>query len=751
MAVTFVDDNYHEVTSLSITPPMPTQSALDTCVVTIQVRAGDPSTDLVIEPPDASWRLIRKGMSDGAVADTIFTHQFVTDKLGAGEGDPTFVARIAHQSQTHIAVFRGCDNGQAVRRHSRDTGFSNTATSNAVDTEVDGTMALLTWGTALAPAVPGVISDGTWTERVEEGAGQFCMFAYTKAFATAGSTGAPSNDFAGPGSDDWICSMIVLQPPRADSTADVQVWTGTIGVPHATGTITTPAAASINDGDQFVIDDGFASRTFEFDLGGGGITGDVAVVYVGTETATQMRDLIKAAINGEGAPFRIIASDGAAADIVALITGQDRAGSQGNNAITDTGITGFSHTGLTGGTGIVDYLDPGFDVKAIKIVFGYTADVFGAETNVNLMVGFGADDGVTAKSQGAVGHHHENGVGISGDQGWSDDDAVVKDYIVGNTTLASPDYKAIYSKIAGGFRLDWTFLSEEFDVEFRVTAYGGDDFRAVHGKAAASSSAITGLPWRPNMVHAATQQVQLDTPQIRGDAPVAVGACDDQGGQMSLWIDPETSSQAIMRNTSFIGYAENSVKQYGLGVEEFTSDGITWFDSPDFQFFFLAMNFNAGSDGNMKEFRYAIDQFICDDSGTNNTDQTLPPFDDGTVPQVMEMIGPGEESDSDLVTNSTWAFGTATDFDATIDQYMLANGKAGSVAERDASNAQVWVGDNGGDVDAPDKVGVLQDDTTIRWTTNDTQAYITAMIRYGEAVIEPPPGGGQNQLMGFNF
>jgi hypothetical protein len=55
------------------------------------------------------------------------------------------------------------------------------------------------------------------------------------------------------------------------------------------------------DGETFTLNDGATIKVFEFDLGGGGVTGGrVAIVYTGTETATQMRDLEISAINGAG-------------------------------------------------------------------------------------------------------------------------------------------------------------------------------------------------------------------------------------------------------------------------------------------------------------------------------------------------------------------------------------------------------------------------------------------------------------------
>ncbi len=68
----------------------------------------------------------------------------------------------------------------------------------------------------------------------------------------------------------------------------------------ATGTVTGIAGAGIADGETLIIDDGVnPATTFEFDLGGGGVTaGNVPIVFAGGDSAAVVSDAIRTAING---------------------------------------------------------------------------------------------------------------------------------------------------------------------------------------------------------------------------------------------------------------------------------------------------------------------------------------------------------------------------------------------------------------------------------------------------------------------
>lgn len=116
----------------------------------------------------------------------------------------------------------------------------------------------------------------------------------------------------------------------------------------ARGEMTMIPGTDLVDGDNFILDDGVnPAVTFEYDLNGGGITGDVAIVYTGIETADEIRDLTVQAING-AASLDITAARAGSSRVV-MVNDQD--GVVGNNAIVEN-VTdaGFTVTGFSGGS-----------------------------------------------------------------------------------------------------------------------------------------------------------------------------------------------------------------------------------------------------------------------------------------------------------------------------------------------------------------------------------------------------------------
>jgi hypothetical protein len=121
----------------------------------------------------------------------------------------------------------------------------------------------------------------------------------------------------------------------------------------ARGTIQAIGGADLIDTETFVLSDGAnPALTFEFDLAGGGITGDVAVVFGAGDTPAVVAAAIIAAING-AAPLTITAQ---------LVTGSttqielsnQTGGVAGNVAIIETvADAGFVVTGMAGGAAVV--------------------------------------------------------------------------------------------------------------------------------------------------------------------------------------------------------------------------------------------------------------------------------------------------------------------------------------------------------------------------------------------------------------
>jgi hypothetical protein len=167
------------------------------------------------------------------------------------------------------------------------------------------------------------------------------------------------------------------------------------GVP-ATGSITTPVAASLVDGETFTLDDGINTPVvFEFDTVPDGVGGGNEVVDIsGATTADEVRDIMVIAINGATVPLAMTASPGAGAG--ELLLTNTVTGPQGNEAITETVVdAGFVVSGMAGGSGTVQE----FGVQ-ITNVGNYMVSAF--VFRVKTPTGPGLDKGLFADSDGRL-------------------------------------------------------------------------------------------------------------------------------------------------------------------------------------------------------------------------------------------------------------------------------------------------------------------------------------------------------------
>lgn len=113
----------------------------------------------------------------------------------------------------------------------------------------------------------------------------------------------------------------------------------------AQGSITVVAGSALVDGDNFTIDDGVTSITFEYD-DDSSATG-TPISFTGSETATVIRNNTISAINSSG--LLVVASPVGTDEILVVhLIG----GTSGNNAITESVADGgFTVSGLSGGVG----------------------------------------------------------------------------------------------------------------------------------------------------------------------------------------------------------------------------------------------------------------------------------------------------------------------------------------------------------------------------------------------------------------
>lgn len=128
----------------------------------------------------------------------------------------------------------------------------------------------------------------------------------------------------------------------------------------STGTITTVAGGSITSGESFYLKDGFNPETqFVF-------VGSVAdlvetdlvrrIVFTGSETAAQIRDLIIRKVNHDAPRLFILASDGGAA----AVSLRNRVpGTQGNQTPTPSTVGGgFAVSAMAGGVAAPSFVEP---------------------------------------------------------------------------------------------------------------------------------------------------------------------------------------------------------------------------------------------------------------------------------------------------------------------------------------------------------------------------------------------------------
>jgi hypothetical protein len=133
------------------------------------------------------------------------------------------------------------------------------------------------------------------------------------------------------------------------------------GVAH--GRVRCVAKANINDGETIAISDGAKKMTFEFDTDGKVGKGNVKVDISGSTTAGDVRDQLRAVINGAAA-FNVRAYDDGADSLVII---NNDFGKAGNKTITTTvKNAGFTVQGMKGGKAAADGKD--FTTKTWKFV-----------------------------------------------------------------------------------------------------------------------------------------------------------------------------------------------------------------------------------------------------------------------------------------------------------------------------------------------------------------------------------------------
>ena len=284
----------------------------------------------------------------------------------------------------------------------------------------------------------------------------------------------------------------------------------------------------------------------------------------------------------------------------------------------------------------------GFDCKAL-IMWGVKVANTTAVVDAEFAYGIGADDGVTAVAQRYVGNWHDSGTNT--DTRYGGGGEIIKLYQAGNSTLASPNYAGVYSKISDGFRIAWTGTSIATAVEWHYVAIGGADVRAVVGTVLATALSVASLPWRPDVVNVISSNINVTADHISDESPISIGWFDSSGGAFVSGNNygenafGGDNNNATFRDDGFVGRWADGLQAWDVHWKQMTSTGFTWESvdeiiPADF-IAYLAINFAQGS--GVGTYPVSVSCDFDENSGVDGTDLTLPVFANGRRLQAMVM------------------------------------------------------------------------------------------------------------------
>jgi hypothetical protein len=378
-------------------------------------------------------------------------------------------------------------------------------------------------------------------------------------------------------------------------------------------------------------------------------------------------------------------------------------------------------------TGNQDFTNLGFDCKAL-IIYGIRNSDQSAVTDIEYTHGIGADDGVTSAAQRCFGVWHDSG---SGAAGYSRNGEIIALYIAGNSTLGSPDLLATYSRITGGFRLNWTSVMGS-GYAFSYMAFGGADFQAACGAVQASAGSVSGLNFRPEAVHIIGQCLDSDSDQLR--TVYGLGACGwldcQTGAQFYSFIDTQETGNGefIFRDSGLYGQSVGGTPGWEIEFAKTNSDGWNWAGTDSDYFFYLAMYF-----GGTTYFPYQVEYIESDDSGTGGADQYLPSFAlDQTyaTKKLIHALGNRDGTDVGLEAGGCSEGHVKFSYEA-VDQDGMAIAKIGSTSERRRATFQAILMHSSGDLDSIGKLGRFYYPDYIDWQVNNTVDHLIGLFTLG--------------------
>ena len=285
----------------------------------------------------------------------------------------------------------------------------------------------------------------------------------------------------------------------------------------------------------------------------------------------------------------------------------------------------------------------GFDCKAL-IVWGVRVANTTATVDAEFAYGIGADDGVNGNAQRYVGNWHDSGT--NNDTRYGGGGEIIKLYAAGNSTLASPNYAGVYSKITDGFRIAWTGTSIASAVEWHYIAIGGASVQAVVGTVLATALSVASLPWRPDVVNVINSNINVTTDHISDESMISIGWLDATGGAFVSGNNygenafGGDNNNATFGDSGFVGRWEDGVQAWDVHWKQMTTTGFTWESVdeviPADYFAYLALNFSQSPGVGSYPVSVSVD--YDENSGVNGTDLKLPVFANGRRLQTLAMV-----------------------------------------------------------------------------------------------------------------
>jgi len=259
-------------------------------------------------------------------------------------------------------------------------------------------------------------------------------------------------------------------------------------------------------------------------------------------------------------------------------------------------------------------------------------------------------------------------------------------------------------------------------------AFGGEDLQAFVGESLASASPVSNVPFRPELVFAATACNAPSQTNTYGNQ--SFGVFNDDLNQW--WVGSyqgteaeasEDQKDSVLYTDGFIGQMYQANMTWSLSVTSITDTGFAWSGSNSDVFHYLALNLSG-----LDTF---VGNFTKETTGGAPVSQDLPDF--GFTPGFY-MLASGCETDEVPSTpnNSRVTLGAydgTTQHSTTRTDEVITDASNQNADQRSSSSAVLGISDLDAAYDALATAQPITDSTpTVQWSPNDTNAYIIGVV-----------------------